>query len=545
MFKRAVTIIGLALALASSAAAQQPQTAIAYEGKNPAIVSVVHRVDLHKLIRRLREQQNARVGVPGSAPETIINVATGLAIDSQGHVVTRLAYVDPEDRDQKVSVVTSEGRELKAQLIGVDCATGFSVLEVESLKASPPPFAEQKIVSDGLHVRILSADYVPKPGANEKTNEIYISPSIRITHGQVGTSSIYSKARGAYTLRSTGLLSRYDSSIVTTDSNQVIGIAQYAGYGRAYLFPIDFIRDTVTKRVLERKGSVPAGWLGVYGDSLAQIPDTERGAIGVENKMGVLVRDFAPNSPAFESGLLLNDVIVGINGFDITGSTDLSAVLSSLPAGYEVQLRVLRSKKSMEMKVELGEKGCSPPTINLGEIVDHKGSLSAQLQELETRLNDLSVQYRSYIARKDISLRERQEALRELEIEIRQIQDRIRELQRMGASSEPIKADHNGIEPGAARATDHIFKAGFVLRELTPQLANYFGVSAGMLVVSIRKGSPAEKSGLRTGDVILGIIGREDMTMDQLRETLSTHKGDLSLKAMRNKNPLAITLAIQ
>jgi S1-C subfamily serine protease len=532
MFKRVVTVFALALVAGTVALAQQPQGAVLSDGKARWVVSVVHRVDLHKLINRWRERQKARVGVPGSAPETIFNVATGLAIDSQGHVVTRLAYLDPEDIEQKVSVVTSDGALLPARLIGVDCATGFSVLVVDTLKPSLPEFVEQAGVSDGLRVRILSADYVPKP----TSNEIYISPSIKITQGQVGTGSIYSKARGALTLRSTGLLSRNDSSIVTTDTNQVIGMAQYAGYGRAYLYPIEFIRDTVAKRVLEKKGSVPAGWLGVYGDSLAQVPDTERGAIGIEGKRGVIVREFPPNSPAFTSGVLPNDVIVGIDGFDVAGSTDLSAVLSSLAAGHKARLRVVRNRQNMDINVELGAKAYTPPVIELGDVMGQKGSPLSHREEVEARLSELASQYRSYTARKDLPPRERNEALRELEIEIRQLQDMLRELNQQGAGQGGLKADNN------ENTSDNSFKTGFVLRELTPQLAGYFGAKSGMLVVTVEKDSPAERGGLRTGDVIVGINDKETSTMAQLREALSAQKGNVSLKIVRAKSPMVIII---
>src|SRR5262249_29439788 len=54
----------------------------------PWVVSVVHRVDVHKLIERTRKQLRAKVGVPGSLQEYIFNFATGMVIDDKGHIVT-------------------------------------------------------------------------------------------------------------------------------------------------------------------------------------------------------------------------------------------------------------------------------------------------------------------------------------------------------------------------------------------------------------------------------------------------------------------------
>ena len=115
--------------LASTAlAVAQTRNQVAAEEKTPWVVSVVHTVDLHKFITQISKQQEVRVGVPGSAPQKIVNVATGLVVDDSGHVVTRLAYLDPEDKSPQISVRTSAGATLPARVVGVDCATGFAIL---------------------------------------------------------------------------------------------------------------------------------------------------------------------------------------------------------------------------------------------------------------------------------------------------------------------------------------------------------------------------------------------------------------------------------
>ena len=86
----------------------------------------------------MREQQQLRVGVAGTAPRHIYNITTGIVVDSQGHVVTRLANLDPQDKERKLTVTTSDGRTLAARLIGVDFATGFAVLDVALLNITAP-----------------------------------------------------------------------------------------------------------------------------------------------------------------------------------------------------------------------------------------------------------------------------------------------------------------------------------------------------------------------------------------------------------------------
>jgi S1-C subfamily serine protease len=521
------------LAFAALANAQNQSQAGAEE-KAPWIVSVVHTVDLHKFLEQIRKQQGVRVGVPGSAPQKIVNVATGLVVDTSGHVVTRLAYLDPEDKDPQISIRTSAGATLPARLVGIDCATGFAVLEVASLKVSLPAIAPAASISNGAAVKIISADFVPKPGAQDRGNQLYVSPSIKVSQGRVSTESIYSPARGALTLYASRLLSRNDGSIVTTFENKVIGIAQYAGYGRAYLFPIELIRDTVAKRVIEKKDSVPAGWLGAKGHTIALLPDEERVALGLNNKSGVIVKQVLPNSPAATGGLLPNDVILGVDNIDIVSEVDLGAILSSMPSGRTVELRVLRNKEPMKLGVSLGAKAYGGPNLDLLGQQQQWGPEQSKRDELENRLNELAIQLWE-IRDNPARSKERAEALRELEIEIREVQERIRTLDK-----------ERNAQPDPAIASVDVplitFSIGIVARQLTQQLKSHFGVQGGIFVDSVKKDSPADRAGIKSGDVILGTEDRAPMTVGQLKEVLAAQHGLIPLKIVRSKQAIIVNI---
>src|SRR4029079_16350202 len=122
----------------------------------------------------------------------------------------------------------------------------------------PPAFAPTSLLSLGMAVKKLSADLTARTASPDNSRQIYIDYAMKRDMGRVPAGSIYARARGALTLNSSNLLSRNDGSIVITSDGQVAGIAQYAGFGRAYLFPFEFIRDTIAKRVIEKQGSVPA-----------------------------------------------------------------------------------------------------------------------------------------------------------------------------------------------------------------------------------------------------------------------------------------------
>ena len=129
---RSATACLIVLLSAFGVNAQQPQPVFVVQGASRSVVSVVHTVDLQKMMARMREK-NVRVGVAPSAPAFVYNIATGLIVDNAGHIVTRLANLELEDKDPKISITTSEGASMPARLIGVDCATGFAVLEASGL----------------------------------------------------------------------------------------------------------------------------------------------------------------------------------------------------------------------------------------------------------------------------------------------------------------------------------------------------------------------------------------------------------------------------
>ena len=528
---------------AFGANAQQPQQVFVVQGPNRSVLSVVHTLDLQKMLARMRKQENVRVGVAPSAPANVYNIATGLIVDNTGHIVTRLANLDLQDKNPNISITTSEGASMPARLIGVDCATGFAVLEASGLIGGPRTSATLAPVTSGMTVSIVSSDVVQKTAASSGGgNSIRLLPALKLSQGTVWTNSPYSKARGALTLLSSSLLSRNDSSVVQTFDTQVIGIAQWAGFGRAYLFPMAFIRDTVAKRVIDRQDNVPAGWLGAVGVNLAQLSDVEMQTLGVERKTGVVVREVVPESPAQKSGISLNDVIVGVDGWDVVGVADLKAVLGSSPAGRVVNLKAIRNRQLLNVSVVLGARPES--TLASSWVVDQAADpLLSQREEIEKRFAELQAEYRIHL--KNSHSRDRDETLKELEIEMRQLMDMQRALMANGAG---VSVNQTGqpYAPGFRTEPlpqeDITFKAGFKARELSSQLASALKTLGGILISSVVKDSPADRAGIKAGDVIVSSQDRAMMTMVQLKVLLSSQPGEVSLRLMRDGQPTTITL---
>jgi S1-C subfamily serine protease len=546
MSRSAATI--LILILASAASAQSPQSTQAQVNQSnvPWAVSVVHTIDLQKMVDSMREQQNRRVGVAGTAPTYIYNITTGIIVDDQGHVVTRLTNLDPRAKEHKLTVTTSDGTTLMAKLIGVDFATGFAVLVVPSLNTTKPNIASAGSLVNGAAVKILSSDVVRRA----ITDKVYLAPSITVSQGHIVVDSLYSRVRGALTLLSSTLLARSDSSVVVTPENQVVGIAQYAGFGRAYLYPIEYIRDTVARRVIEKKDNVPAGWLGLMGDSVAQLSDADAGALGLERKAGVIVRQVRPDSAAAHAGIMLSDIITRVEDFDIAGTADLQALLASLPAGQVIGLHAIRNHQAVELKAVLGARPLTEFPYQADPFAQVLQPGLSERDQLEKRLDELKASFYAYHKRSPS--RETSEAIQELAMEIRQIYDSLRALGPETAGA-PTRATQPAPGPeypsiyltGGNLTADISFSAGFTARELTAQLATSLKARGGVLISNVAKNSRAERAGLKAGDVIVGASERVLLSAAQLQVILSSEHGSIALKVVRNKEPLVVNLDLQ
>ena len=91
---------------------------------------------------------------------------------------------------------------------------------------------------------------------------------------------------------------------------------------------------------------------------------------------------------------------------------------------------------------------------------------------------------------------------------------------------------------------------GVYIQEVTPQLAKAFGENEpnGALVGEVTPGSPAEKSGLQKGDIIVELNGKPIEDSNQLRMTISMMAPDAiaNLKVLRNgsERDIAVKLGV-
>ncbi len=104
-----------------------------------------------------------------------------------------------------------------------------------------------------------------------------------------------------------------------------------------------------------------------------------------------------------------------------------------------------------------------------------------------------------------------------------------------------------GIElGGSARENRFIMDQGLTVQEVTPLLGKYFKLESpeGVLVSDVKSGSPAERAGLKTGDVIIEINGRRVQSLGGFTSILRDigEKERISLLVQRGRDSIPLVL---
>lgn len=133
---------------------------------------------------------------------------------------------------------------------------------------------------------------------------------------------------------------------INTAIASVNGVNQ--GYG--FAVPINVARRVI--RDLLEHGHVRRPLLGI---SIASISPEDAQVYGLSRIAGVLVEDFAEDSPAQRAGMQRHDVIVGIDGVGVERLGQFQRMVAARDPGETVQVDVVRYGQRLQVPVRLTE----------------------------------------------------------------------------------------------------------------------------------------------------------------------------------------------
>jgi S1-C subfamily serine protease len=276
---------------------------------------------------------------------------SGVIFDESGFILTNKHVVEGSEQ---LTVILNDGRTFPGTVYGLDTLTDLAIVTIDADGLPTAPVG----VSAGLEPGQL-AIAIGNPLGYENT----------VTTGVVSGLGRQIRASDAAQTSTEQLnnLIQTDAAInpgnsggpLVNSAGQLIGIntaVSTDAQGLGFAIPIDVARP-IMRQALDGEPLVRP-WIGVY--YIAVTP-----AVAEEQDLpvdyGALIgttggeQAVFPGSPAEAAGLQAGDVIVAINGEQITVDTDLSMLIVPHDPGETITLRVLRDNTSQEIDVTLGE----------------------------------------------------------------------------------------------------------------------------------------------------------------------------------------------
>jgi S1-C subfamily serine protease len=107
------------------------------------------------------------------------------------------------------------------------------------------------------------------------------------------------------------------------------------------------------------KGTVTPdqAFLGVSSTDVEGLAQDVRTRFGIDRDKGAFVTEVVPSSAADDGGLRIGDVIIEIDGTEVTAASDVRTAVCDHDPGDEIDLKIVREGEEQTLTVTLGRRG--------------------------------------------------------------------------------------------------------------------------------------------------------------------------------------------
>lgn len=282
------------------------------------------------------------------------NTGSGVIIDEAGYIVTNAHVVQLGDYTaRRIQAVLTDGRSLACTLVGVDVMTDLAVLHVEgedlpvaALGRSDDIMTGEWAITIGNPLGLAIEDAQPAVAVG------VVSALGRNFRRQQGSRTVYRDM-----IQTDATINPGNSGGPLVNAfGEVVGINTFilsesgGSEGVGFAIPIERVRRVADELI--QYGGPRRGWTGL---SVIDITEYVAQELGIVNRLGVLVNEIDPNSPADLAGIMVMDVIRKINGEVITSYPDAREALYGSLVGDSIELEVEREGRLIPLVLHIAE----------------------------------------------------------------------------------------------------------------------------------------------------------------------------------------------
>lgn len=268
---------------------------------------------------------------------------SGIIYSEDGYIITNNHVIEEAvgSNSATVTITLNDGTEYEAEIIGRDETTDLALLKIDAKGLNAAKFGN----SDELQVGELAVA-IGNPLGSEFAGSVtagYISALDRTLTIDSTTYKLIQTDAAINPGNSGGALVNAKGEIIGINSAK---ISSTGVEGLGFAIPINEALKIIEQ--LKVTGKIIRPYIGIYGLDLDET--TARRNNLVE---GVYVYQVYTNTPAQKAGISRGDIIVGIDGKDVTTKQELNEIKNSKNIGDTVELKLYRNGKYETIKVTL------------------------------------------------------------------------------------------------------------------------------------------------------------------------------------------------
>lgn len=321
------------------------------EALQPAVVNI-------STTQRVRVSNNPFEGTPfadlfgrrgdGQTTRQASSLGSGFLISADGYIVTNNHVVNPSRSAEleSVTVTLVDGSEYEAEVVGRDAASDLAVLKIERSDAFP--FVE---FGDSSSARV--GDWVIAIGNPFGLSGTVTSGIISAVYRNTGQGGAYDRY-----IQTDAAINRGNSGGPMFDlQGNVIGINNAifsptgGSVGIGFAIPAEIAEPIVAR--LRDGMAIERGYLGVR---ISPIDDVLAESLGVAENRGEFVQAVEPGGAAARAGIQAGDVIVRIDGKDVTPEQTLSFIVANVEPGKRIPIELVRRGNRQTVNVTVGTR---------------------------------------------------------------------------------------------------------------------------------------------------------------------------------------------
>ncbi len=276
------------------------------------------------------------------------SLGSGFVISPDGYIVTNnhlIQGLTGTGTVDTVTVTTSDGKEFPARIVGRDDTSDLALLKINAQNLA--------FVRWGDSTRARVGDWVIAIGDPYGVGSTVTAGIISALHRGItgnGAYDRYIQTDAAINMgNSGGPMFDLDGNVIGINSALISPTGASVGIGLA--IPAELAKPVIDSLI---KGQRPVrGYLGV---GLQALDEDLAPSFGLPKDSGEIVRTIVPNGPGARAGIQQGDVIVKVNGQQVTPDQTVSYLVANSPVGPRVPVEIVRNGKHATVYVMLQDR---------------------------------------------------------------------------------------------------------------------------------------------------------------------------------------------